>query len=168
MNELVLADKSAEWRRLKALVLDSVSSPISRRVYNLGLDEFFAWFSLEPRPGFTKATVAAWRVALEARGARRDFGQRADHGSAQPATIRGGCADNGPRPATRWPVVHCRSSWEAWSGANGAIPARVKVAIDAWTSAAGIADGSVFRPVHRNWRSRLPTTGCWRPRSRRE
>jgi hypothetical protein len=83
MNELVLADKSAEWRRLKALVLDSVSSPISRRVYNLGLDEFFAWFSLEPRPGFTKATVAAWRVALEARGARRDFDQRADHGSAQ-------------------------------------------------------------------------------------
>jgi integrase len=35
----------------------------------LGLDEFFAWFSREPRPGaFTKETVAAWRVALEARG----------------------------------------------------------------------------------------------------
>jgi hypothetical protein len=28
----------------KALVLDSVSSPITRRVYNLGLDEFFAWY----------------------------------------------------------------------------------------------------------------------------
>src|SRR5690348_17931124 len=68
MNELVLADKAAEWRRLKALVLDSASSPITRRVYNLGLDEFFAWFALEPRPGFTKATVSAWRVALEARG----------------------------------------------------------------------------------------------------
>jgi site-specific recombinase XerD len=37
-------------------------------VYNLGLDEFFAWYTEEPRPGFTKATVAAWRVALEARG----------------------------------------------------------------------------------------------------
>ena len=36
--------------RLKALLLfDSVSSQ-------------------EPRPGFTKATVAAWRLALEARG----------------------------------------------------------------------------------------------------
>jgi site-specific recombinase XerD len=34
----------------------------------LGLDEFFAWYELEPRPGFTKATVSAWRVALEARG----------------------------------------------------------------------------------------------------
>jgi hypothetical protein len=37
-------------------------------VYNLGLDEFFEWFGREPRAGFTKATVSAWRVALEARG----------------------------------------------------------------------------------------------------
>ena len=68
MNELVLANRAADWHRLKALVLDSVSSPITRRVYNLGLDEFFAWYGQEPRPGFTKATVSAWRVALEARG----------------------------------------------------------------------------------------------------
>jgi integrase len=59
MNELAVVDKGAGWRRL-ALVLDSVSSPITKRVYNLGLDEFFAWYSQEPRPGFTKATVAAW------------------------------------------------------------------------------------------------------------
>src|SRR5664279_1808941 len=68
MNDLVVADRAADWRRLKALVLDSVSSPITKRVYNLGLDEFFAWYGQEPRPGFTKATVSAWRVALEARG----------------------------------------------------------------------------------------------------
>src|SRR5882757_251980 len=68
MYELALADKGSEWRRLKALVLDSVSSPITRRVYNLGLDEFIAWFAEEPRAGFTKATVAAWRVHLESRG----------------------------------------------------------------------------------------------------
>jgi hypothetical protein len=68
MNELVLANRAAHWRRLKMLVLDSVSSPITRRVYNLGLDEFFEWFGKEPRSGFTKATVSAWRVALEARG----------------------------------------------------------------------------------------------------
>jgi integrase len=67
MNELVVADKASEWLRLKALVLDSISSPITRRVYNLGLDEFIAWYTQEPRPGFTKATVSAWRVALEAR-----------------------------------------------------------------------------------------------------
>src|SRR5271167_2702564 len=68
MTELVVADRGAEWRRLKSLVLDSVSSPITRRVYNLGLDEFIAWYTGEPRAGFTKATVSAWRVALEARG----------------------------------------------------------------------------------------------------
>jgi hypothetical protein len=67
MNELVLANRAADWRRLKMLVLDSVSSPITKRVYNLGLDEFFEWFGREPRSGFTKATVSAWRVALEAR-----------------------------------------------------------------------------------------------------
>src|ERR1700685_1771517 len=69
MNALVVADRASDWRRLKALVLDSVSSPITRRVYNRGLDEFIAWFTLEPRPaGFTKSTVTAWRVALEGRG----------------------------------------------------------------------------------------------------
>src|SRR5450755_3678118 len=67
MNEIAVASRATDWRRLKALVLDSVSSPITKRVYNLGLDEFFAWYEREPRPGFTKATVSAWRVALEAR-----------------------------------------------------------------------------------------------------
>jgi hypothetical protein len=48
MNELAVVDKGADWRRLKALVLDSVSSPITKRVYNLGLDD---WYGQEPRPG---------------------------------------------------------------------------------------------------------------------
>jgi site-specific recombinase XerC len=68
MNELTPANQAANWHRLKALVLDSVSSPITRRVYYLGLDEFIAWYGQEPRPGFTKATVNPWRMALEARG----------------------------------------------------------------------------------------------------
>ena len=68
MTALVVADKTSEWRRLKALVLDSVSSPITKRVYNMALDEFLVWFQQAPRPGFTKATVSAWRVSLEARG----------------------------------------------------------------------------------------------------
>ena len=68
MTDLIVVPQAAHWQRLKRLVLDSVSSPITRRVYNLGLDEFFEWYEREPRPGFTKATVSAWRVALEARG----------------------------------------------------------------------------------------------------
>jgi len=64
MNDLVLANRVSDWRRLKALVLDSVSSPITKRVYNLGLDEFIEWYGQEPRPGLTKATVNVWRGAL--------------------------------------------------------------------------------------------------------
>jgi site-specific recombinase XerD len=52
---------------MKSLVLDSVRSPITKRVYNMALDEFFGWYGQEPRPGFTKATVNAWRVSLDAR-----------------------------------------------------------------------------------------------------
>jgi len=63
MNDLVLAAKAADWYKLKALVLDSVSSPITRRVYNMALDEFIVWFRLEPRSGFSKATVSAWRAS---------------------------------------------------------------------------------------------------------
>src|ERR1700704_4862920 len=68
MTDLIVVQQTNQWHKLKALVLDSVSSPITKRVYNLGLDEFFEWFGQEPRPGFTKATVSAWRVSLEARG----------------------------------------------------------------------------------------------------
>src|SRR5260370_20349780 len=68
MTDLIVLPHAAHWQRLKRLVLDSVSSTMTRWVYNLGLDEFFEWYGEEPRPGFTKATVAAWRVVLEARG----------------------------------------------------------------------------------------------------
>jgi site-specific recombinase XerD len=68
MTDLIIVPQTNQWHKLKALVLDSVSSPITKRVYNQGLDEFIAWYGEEPRPGFTKATVSAWRVALEARG----------------------------------------------------------------------------------------------------
>jgi hypothetical protein len=59
MNDLVVVQKIAGWEKLKALVLDSVSSPITKRVYNMALDEFLVWFQQAPRPGFTKATVSA-------------------------------------------------------------------------------------------------------------
>src|SRR3954453_11972023 len=68
MNDLVLAATAADWYKLKTLVLDSVSSPITRRVYNMALNEFLDWFRQAPRPGFSKATVSAWRASLETRG----------------------------------------------------------------------------------------------------
>jgi site-specific recombinase XerD len=68
MTDLIVLPQTNQWQKLKALVLDSVSSPITKRVYNHALDEFFEWYGQEPRPGFTKTTVSAWRVALESRG----------------------------------------------------------------------------------------------------
>jgi hypothetical protein len=56
MTDLIAIEKIAQWQKLKALVLDSVSSPITKRVYNMALDEFMGWFQQAPRPGFTKAT----------------------------------------------------------------------------------------------------------------
>ena len=110
MSDLVLANRAADWRRLKALVLDSVSSPITKRVYNLGLDEFIEWYGQEPRPGFTKATVAPWRVALEARGlgsvsinvritaVRKLAVEAADNGLLAPE-LANGITHVSPRPA---------------------------------------------------------------------
>src|SRR6202521_4622110 len=101
MNDLIAVEKIAQWHKLKALVLDSVSSPITKRVYNMALDEFMAWFRQEPRPGFTKATVSAWRASLEARGLgsssiiirisaiRKPAGEVADNGLIAPELAAG-------------------------------------------------------------------------------
>ncbi len=67
MNDLMAVERIAQCDKLKSLVLDSVSSPITKRVYNMALDEFLVWFQQAVRPGFTKATVSAWRVSLEER-----------------------------------------------------------------------------------------------------
>src|SRR5689334_11309982 len=101
MNELIPIQKIAGWEKLKTLVLDSVSSPITKRVYNMALDEFLGWFQQAPRSGFTKATVSAWRVSLEARGLgsssiiirmsaiRKLAGEAADNGLLAPELAAG-------------------------------------------------------------------------------
>jgi hypothetical protein len=41
---LIALEKIAQWEKQKALVRDSVSSPITKRVNNMALNEFMAWF----------------------------------------------------------------------------------------------------------------------------
>src|SRR5438876_1168213 len=216
MNDLVLAAKAADWYKLKALVLDSVSSPITRRVYNMALDEFMVWFRLEPRPGFSKATVSAWRASLEARklgsssiiirmsAIRKLAGEAVDNGLLAPevaasisrvksvksigiragnwlslrqaqallgapdaATTKGlrdrailavliGCGLRRSEVAALM-FTHIQLRDDRWCivdlvGKHGRVrtvpmPSWVKLASDAWTSAAGLKDGRVFRPV---------------------
>src|SRR5258707_3082922 len=101
MTDLILVERPDKWQMLKALVLDSVSSPITRRVYNMALDEFICWYKQAPRPGFTKATVSAWRASLEARSLgsssiiirmsaiRKLAGEAADNGLLAPELAAG-------------------------------------------------------------------------------
>jgi hypothetical protein len=44
MTDLIAVQKIAGWEKLKMLVLDSVSSPITKRVYNIALGESLSWF----------------------------------------------------------------------------------------------------------------------------
>jgi integrase/recombinase XerD len=50
------------------LVLDSVSSPLTRAMYEKALRDFFTWWEEQGRPEFTKAAVQAHRAALETKG----------------------------------------------------------------------------------------------------
>src|SRR5882724_2516910 len=218
MNDLIAVERIAQWEKLKTLVLDSVSSPITKRVYNMALNEFMGWFQQAPRPGFTKATVSAWRVSLEARALgsssiiirmsaiRKLAGEAADNGLLAPelaagiarvksvksqgirvgnwlslrqaqellsapdiATVKGlrdrailavllGCGLRRSEVAALM-FAHVQQRDGRWCivdlvGKHGRVrtapmPTWVKIAIDAWTTAAGIAAGHVFRPASR-------------------
>ncbi len=218
MTAIVVAAERDEWHKLKALVLDSVSSPHTRRVYNLALDDFIEWYRHELRHGFSKATVSAWRASLEARclgsssinirlsAIRKLAAEAADNGLLAPeqavgvlrvkgvkskgirvgnwlslpqaqallsaphiTTLKGlrdrailavllGCGlRRSEVAALTFAHIHQREG--RWCivdliGKHGRVrtmpmPTWVKVAIDAWTSAASVANGYVFRPVNR-------------------
>src|SRR5258708_26296143 len=218
MTDLIAVQKIAGWEKLKKLVLDSVSSPITKRVYNMALDEFLGWFQEAQRPGFTKATVSAWRVSLEDRrlgsssiiirmsAIRKLAAEAADNGLLAPelaagisrvksaktqgirvgnwlslrqaqallsapdtTTVRGlrdrailavwlGCGLRRSEVAAltfayvqqrdgRWCIVDLVGKHGRVRTAP--VPTWAKVAIDAWTSAACVADGHVFRPMNR-------------------
>ncbi len=56
------------WDRLRQSVVDSVSSPHSRRAYAHALDQFFEWCQAAHRGSFQKSLVQAYRAHLEAQG----------------------------------------------------------------------------------------------------
>jgi site-specific recombinase XerD len=67
MAGAILSPRAAACERIKALVLDTLPSPKSKRAYGQALDDFFRWCGAEAIDGFTKATVNAYRADLEAR-----------------------------------------------------------------------------------------------------
>ena len=52
----------------KLAVLNSLTSPASRRVYEYAIDQFTAWYCSEPRLAFNRIVVARYRMHLESRG----------------------------------------------------------------------------------------------------
>jgi len=62
-------EQAAEWPRLR-LWSWIVFTPRSRSGLQSWVGRVIAWYGEEPRPGFTKATVSAWRVTLETRESR--------------------------------------------------------------------------------------------------
>jgi site-specific recombinase XerD len=71
MNDLaVVVDSSLfDFDAVKKLVIDSVSSENSKRVYSGGLEQFFAWWRLQPiQAPISKAMINAFKSSLEARG----------------------------------------------------------------------------------------------------
>jgi integrase len=70
MTTALLTPQAATFERIKALVLDGLGSPESRRAYGKALDDFLGWCQRQdPPPAFTKAAVQRYRAELgEARG----------------------------------------------------------------------------------------------------
>ena len=52
----------------KLAVLNSLTSPASRRVYEYAIDQFTAWYCSEPRLAFNRIVVVRYRMHLESRG----------------------------------------------------------------------------------------------------
>lgn len=67
MKEGILTPRAAALERIKALALDTLPSPESKRAYGQALDDFFRWCEVEAVTEFSKATVNAYRTALEQR-----------------------------------------------------------------------------------------------------
>jgi site-specific recombinase XerD len=67
MAAAILTPRAAAFERIKALVLDTLPSPESKRAYRQALDDFFHWCEAAAVGEFTKAAVNAYRASLEAR-----------------------------------------------------------------------------------------------------
>ena len=67
MSGEILTPRAATLARIKALVLDTLPSPESKRAYSQALDDFFRWCEVSAVSEFSKATVNAYRASLEER-----------------------------------------------------------------------------------------------------
>ena len=98
---------------LRTLVLDTVASNHSRRVYAAALEQFLAWYGSEPRGPLNKALLHRYRAALDAQGLgavsinhrltalRKLAAEAADNGLLDPQVAAGIARVKGLRPPGR-------------------------------------------------------------------
>jgi len=207
----------------KSAVLNSLTSPGSRRVYQYAIEQFIAWYCSEPRLAFNRIVVVRYRLHLETRGlaantinqrlaaVRRLANEAADSGLLSPelaagisrvkgvkqlgyrsgnwltqdqgsALLASACGDTlrarrdlailsmllgcGLRRSelAALKANHIQTRQGHWAivdliGKGGRIrtvpiPQWVKTALDGWTSAAGIAEGRIFRRIGKAGKAR--------------
>jgi integrase len=219
METTALIPATPDYAPLRRLVLDAVTSPLTRIVYARALNDFFVFREAQGSPPFTRALVQAHRAELEARGGspstvnvrlsaiRKLASEAAANGllSFEVATairqvkgprqqgVRTGnwltkaqtqALLNAPSPETlkgkrdraalglligcglrrsecvavalehvqqrdgRWAIVDLRGKGGRLRTVP--VPAGVKQRIDAWSEAAGIAEGRILRSLNRH------------------
>lgn len=96
----------------KLAVLNSLTSPGSRRVYEYAIDQFIGWYCSEPRLAFNRIVAVRYRMFLEGRGlaantinqqlaaVRRLAYEAADADLSSPRTGRWYC-----------PSKRCQATW---------------------------------------------------------
>lgn len=99
------------WVRLKALALNSVSSPHTRRSYDRTLRQFHAWYRVDEHGPFSRMVVQEYRTELERQGLapssinvqlaalRKLAGEAADNGLLPPEIAAGIAKVRGARQA---------------------------------------------------------------------
>ena len=148
-----------DLEQAKTAVLNNLTSASGQRTYDHAIREFVGWYCSEPRLAFNRRVVLRYRIHLEQRGyapatinlrlaaVRRVAYEAADAGLLSPELAAA--------------IRRVRGVRRIGVRLGNPIPTWAKAAVDAWTSAAGIADGAVFRAI--NKAGRVGATAC-RPR----
>jgi integrase len=158
-----------DLEQAKAAVLNSLTSTSGQRTYDHAIREFVVWYCSEPRLAFNRTVVLRYRIHLEQRlyapatsnlrlaAVRRVAYEAADAGLLSPELAAGIrrvkgvrrlgvrlgnwlTPEQGRRLLTHRTPGHIRTV---------PMPTWVKTAVDAWTAAAGIWEGAVFRPINK-------------------
>jgi len=67
-NSLILSGGHEDLNAIIKIVSDGLTSEHSRRAYSKALSDFLEWYKLEGKPGFNKATVNKYKLALQEEG----------------------------------------------------------------------------------------------------